>query len=256
MVWEGGDDPTVAVIGNKVVNLATDTVQRHFGNTGAEILVPQTPTFWLDNGTGGYRTTEEGGRSYYTDALMSLIKTYVAEHPEIDTKRIYIGGCSNGGYMVVNMIVEFPDYFAAAYPVCQAYKAAWLTDEAIESIKDIPIWLTAAKTDRTVVIYEGETDAETSRYILKLDKDGNPIPINDYSNFMYEKLTAAGAKDVHYSLFDKVEDTSGLYFQTDGTTPYEYAGHWSWLYTLNDECVEMIDGEKTTIFQWLSTQSK
>lgn len=40
--------------------------------------------------------------SCYTQALMSLIVDFVAEHPEIAPARLYIGGCSNGGYMTIS----------------------------------------------------------------------------------------------------------------------------------------------------------
>ena len=255
---EGGTDPTIAIIGNKVVNLATDEIQQYFGETGAEILAPQTPTMWLDDGAGNYKNPADAsaGKSYYTEALMGLIETYVSEHPEIDTDRIYIGGCSNGGYMTVNMLIEYPEYFAAAYPVCEAYAVSWLDDAKIQAIKDIPIWLTAAKTDGTVPVFKGALGADYMTYTLELDENGEAIPLDDYSNALYNRLVAAGAKDAHYSLFENVEDTSGNYFKEDGITPYEYMGHWSWIYTLNNECVEDIDGTNITIFEWLSQQSK
>ena len=216
-----------------MVNLATEDIQQYFGETGAEILVPQTQTMWLDNGEGKYMDTSdpESGTSYYTDALMNLIKSYVSDHEEIDTDRIYIGGCSNGGYMTVNMLIAYPEYFAAAYPVCEAYAENWLNDEKISILKDIPLWLTAAKSD-------------------------NMIFTDNYSSALYNRLAEAGAQNIHYSLFENVVDTAGKYFQKDGKTPYEYQGHWSWIYTLNNECVEEIDGEEVSIFEWLAQQSK
>ena len=254
---EGGTDPVVALVGNKVVNLASEDIQKHFGETGAAILVPQVPTFWMDNGEGEYLTAEdESGRSIYTDALMALIEKFVADHPEIDADRIYIGGCSNGGYMTVNMITEFPAYFAAAYPVCEAYDAAWMTDEMVEAIKDLPIWITAAKNDNIVKIFEGEADAENPMaYNLKLDDDGSAIALDNFSNNLYNRLVDAGAEKVYYSLFDDVRDMTGLYNGADGE-PYQYQGHWSWLYVLNDQCVETIEDEEVTIFQWLAGQGK
>ena len=254
---EGGTDPVVALVGNKVVNLASEDIQKHFGETGAAILVPQAPTFWMDNGEGEYLTAEdESGRSIYTDALMALIEKFVADHPEIDADRIYIGGCSNGGYMTVNMITEFPAYFAAAYPVCEAYDAAWMTDEMVEAIKDLPIWITAAKNDNIVKIFEGEADAENPMaYNLKLDDDGSAIALDNFSNNLYNRLVDAGAEKVYYSLFDDVRDMTGLYNGADGE-PYQYQGHWSWLYVLNDQCVETIEDEEVTIFQWLAGQGK
>lgn len=253
---EGGTDPTIAIMGNKVVNLATEEVQQYFGETGAEILAPQTPTMWLDDGEGNYLDPKGTSyRSYYTEALMGLIEGYVAEHSEIDTNRIYIGGCSNGGYMTVNMIIEYPEYFAAAYPVCEAYAAAWLDDAKISAIKDIPMWLTAAKTDGTVPIFKGAIGADYVSYNLQLDENGEAIPLDDYSNALYQRLTDAGAKNVHYSIFENVVDTTGDYKKADGSA-YEYMGHWSWIYTLNNECVETIDGAEVTIFEWLSQQSR
>jgi len=39
-----------------------------------------------------------------------------------DTNRIYIGGDSNGGYMTMLMIRDYPSYFAAAFPTCEALR--------------------------------------------------------------------------------------------------------------------------------------
>ncbi len=235
---EGGTDPRVALLGNKVVNLATDTVQQYFDG-GAYVLAAQCPTMWMDNGSGQYTSD---GTSKYTAALMELIKAYVNSNSDIDASRIYIGGCSNGGFMTMNMIVHYPKYFAAAYPVCEAYTNDALTDEMVESIKDMPIWFTHAKNDPTVKIGT-------------IDEDGNFVSNGNYSPKAYERLTEAGGSDIHFSLFDDVHDTTGLYKRADGT-PYQYNGHWSWLYTLNNECKENIDGEEVTIWQWISTKSK
>jgi hypothetical protein len=91
---------------------------------------------------------------------------------------------------------------------------------------------------------------------FELDDNGEKIPLDDYSNALYDRLVEAGASNVHYSLFENVVDTTGNYFGEDGKTPYEYMGHWSWIYTLNNECEEEIDGVNTTIFEWLAAQSK
>ncbi|WP_099467073.1 prolyl oligopeptidase family serine peptidase [Konateibacter massiliensis] len=257
---EAGENPLIAIYGNKVVNLATEEIQTCFGETGAYVLVPQCTTMWMDyDGTETWndKVEKSDGKSYYTEALMGLIEEYVESHPEIDTNRIYIGGCSNGGYMTVNMIINYPDYFAAAYPICEAYSAKWLTAEKIEAIKDVPIWFTHAKTDGTVPVYAGEMDYTTMTYNFSLDESGEPVALDDYTNAIYKQLTQAGAADAHYTLWDNVVDTTGKYFKTDSTTePYEYMGHWSWIYTLNNECKETIDGNELTIFEWLASHSK
>lgn len=253
---EGGTNTKINVMGNEVTNLVSEEYQAFFGQEGAYVLAPQSPTMWMDfDGSNTYNNSVEGsnGHSYYTEALMALIEEYVSNN-NIDTDRIYIGGCSNGGYMTVNMIFEYPEYFAAAYPVCEAYSADWLSDEKIASIKDLPIWLTHSLDDGIVAIAEGEAIGFTE-YNVSKDEFGNVILKDDFSNALYNGLVKAGSDRVYFSVFDHVVDTSGQHFDQKGN-PYQYMGHWSWIYALNNECVETIDGEDVTILKWLGQQSK
>ena len=119
---EGGSDPDIAILGNEVSALAKDPIQGYFSagdQIGAYVLVPQVETYWMDEGDN---TNGQGaGVSRYTQALMDAINDYLAHNDDVDLSRLYIGGCSNGGYMTLNMLVEFPGVFAAAYPVCEGY---------------------------------------------------------------------------------------------------------------------------------------
>ncbi len=264
IVWlhghsEGGTDPRLAVYSNYVVNMASEEIQSYFGDTGAYLLIPQAPTFWMDyDGNMRYNNSisDSEGKSYYTEALMGLIQEYVAKHPEIDTNRIYIGGLSNGGYMTINLITLYPDYFAAAIPACGPFLNEWMTDEKLAGIVDMPIWFTHSKTDPTVPIYATVIDGATNTVVVQKDENGNEMPIYEHANAIYDRLIKAGAKNVHYSLLDKVLDTSGRFFKNGTKEPYEYNGHYSWMYVLNNSCKETIDGKEVTIFDWLSQQSK
>lgn len=251
---EGGSNPDITLLGSKVVNLITDDIQQYFGDTGAAVLTPQSPTMWLD--TNGQRSMAMGtsnSESFYTEALMSLIVDFVNSHPEIDATRIYIGGCSNGGYMTINMLLHYPGAFAAAYPICMPYDISWLTDEKLSILAQTPIWFTAAKNDSVVNLYESVPNYDTWTYDLTLDENGEPIPIDNHSNAMFDRLVKLGAEDVHYSLFDNVEDWTGRYQYPDGT-PYQYDGHFSWVRVLNNECTDTVDGEEVTLFAWLAAQ--
>lgn len=232
---EGGTDPRIALLGNKVTALADESIQKYFGD--AAVLVPQTPTFWMNDGTGQYT---KDGKSMYTRSLTALIKQYVKQHAaDIDTDRIYIGGCSNGGFMTLNMLLANPDYFAAAYPSAEAYDDALLSKKDIATLKNIPIWFTAAGADQTV---------DTSKT----------------STATYKRLIAAGAKHVHYSYFDNVLDTSGWYKKGNGNdAPYEYNGHWSWIPVLNNDISRdfngkpvKIKGKAVSLMEWLANQKK
>ena len=268
---EGGTDPYITLLGNKVVNLASTEIQTIFG--GAYILAPQAPTMWMDNGTGAYSTD---GTSMFSNALMDLITTYVSGNADIDPNRVYIGGCSNGGFMTMRMIIDNPTYFAAAYPICEALADENITADNINAIKDLPIWFTHSENDSTVGITQCSLTDYTTWGVTWNDADGNALAdqtqrvhIEDYTRAAYRRLIAAGATDVHWSYFGYVTDTSGEVFQANGTTPYNYMGHWSWLYTLNNECTQWYtDPDKnaadatafvdsgTTIMEWLASKSK
>ena len=260
---EGGTDPSVAILGNQVTNLAKDVVQKYFITDtvkGAYVLTPQTPTMWMDGGDGQY--SNEVGSQYYVSALKGLIDAYIEENGDIDMSRIYVGGCSNGGFMTVNMIFNFPDFFAAAYPVCEAYPTGDVSDEKVEAIKDLPIWFTHSANDNTVSIYNKEGGSWTAPATPTTPQDA-------YTNNLYIRLINAGAENVHYSLFESVN--------VDGVN---YDGHWSWIYTLRDECVNVqptegadgdmtisdldlestatvqIGGEDVTLWGWLAAQTR
>ena len=261
---EGGTDPSVAILGNQVTNLAKDVIQDYFVTDtvkGAYVLAAQTPTAWMDKDGSGVYGTEEASQ-YYVAALKGLIDAYIEENGDIDMDRIYVGGCSNGGFMTVNMIINYTDFFAAAYPVCEAYDAKWLTDEAVESLTDLPIWFTHSANDNTVSIYNKEGGSWTAPATPTTPQDA-------YTNSLYIRLINAGAENVYYSLFESVN--------VDGVN---YDGHWSWIYTLRDECVNVqptegadgdmtisdldlestatvqIGGEDVTLWGWLAAQTK
>lgn len=220
---EGGTDPSIPLLGNKVTALYGEEFQTIMG--GAYVLTPQTPYFWLAYNEEGSWTDNPGTDSIFLPTLKELIDSYIEANPNIDTNRIYVGGCSNGGFMTMDLVLNYPDFFAAAYPICEAYMDAGITDEQLESIKKLPIWFVYAKNDDTVIpdIYEAPTIA---------------------------RLQEIGA-DVHTSIFEDVHDTTGLYAMEDGS-PYQYMGHWSWLYFFNNQCEE----NGISLWQWLSEQHR
>ncbi len=217
---EGGTDATIPISANKAVIFASDETQSYFG--GAYVLAPQSPTYWMEGISG-----TADGTSIYTEAIMELIKDYVSKNSDIDQNRIYIGGCSNGGYMTMVMIRDYPGYFAAAYPVCGAIDDSLTTDADVQNMIKTPIWMTLSKKDPYFVISVPQC---------------------------YNRLVEAGAKNIYLTLFDNVVDQSGLYLNADGS-PYEYNGHWSWIYVYNNECKTTINGNTTTIMEWMASQS-
>ena len=227
---EGGTDPTIPLIANKAYNYASPDIQRHF--KGAAVLAPQTPTRWMHGVTTSYTRGQED--DIYHKALMGLIQKYVAENPQIDSKKIYIGGCSNGGYMSLKLLIENPKYFAAAYISSLAYYDEFVTESQLLKLKNIPIWFVHSQDDLT-------TEA---------DKTATPL---------YKRLKQIGSKKVHYSLFDHVIDITGQY----GGDSYLYNGHWSWVYLHDNQVFSdydknpvLINGKPVSIMEWLAAQSR
>ncbi|MEL6925459.1 MAG: prolyl oligopeptidase family serine peptidase [Bacteroidota bacterium] len=235
LIWlhgggEGGTDTTIPLIANRAAHYASPEIQAFFG--GAYVLVPQSPSFWMDNGQGQYTRGEVD--DMYNESLMALIKDYVDRHPEIDRSRIYLGGCSNGGYMTLKLLLREPDYFAAAFPSALALYAKNLSPADIQRIKDIPMWFIHSKDD-------------------------NVTPPNETVVPAYHKLMQAGAKQVHFSYFDHVVDITNQF----GGEGFHYPGHWSWIYSHANKCQldfdgqpVRIDGQSVSLMGWLARQRK
>lgn len=210
---EGGLDVSIALLGNEVVSLIRDDIQGHFttegGENGIYVLAVQCPTMWMNTvkgdvelaGTIMRNMTMGETPSIYSDVLKSTIDHYIEENPDVDRDRIYIGGCSNGGYMTMNMLIRHPKFFAAAYPTCEAYADANISENEIKLLANENIWIVQSADDTTV------------------KPDVCCIPT-------YKRLIAAGAKNVWMSMFENVV---GMDFPGS-----KLFGHFSWCYLFND----------------------
>lgn len=200
---EGGTDVSIELMGNEVVSLIRNDIQSHFategGDKGAYVLAVQCPTMWMGTskgfGSGSYP-------SLYSDVLKSCIDNYLKLNPDVDPNRIYIGGCSNGGYMTMNMLLRNPGFFAAAYPTCEAYADENISDTQIKQLAKENIWFVQSFDDTTV---------KPEQYCIPT----------------YKRLMQAGAKNVWISMFENVTGTD--------TPGAKYFGHFSWVYVFNDQ---------------------
>ncbi len=217
---ESGTDPLVALLGNPLTRLAESRFQTAL--SGAFVLIPQCNTMWMDDGNGGYSTD---GLSKYSRALMALIRGFIARNPGIDPSRVYIGGCSNGGYMALRLILDNPGFFAAAFPACEAFRDDWIGEPELAALREIPLRLVHAKSDNTV-------------------------PCAPYTETLHRRLVSSGARDAKAFFPEAIVDPSGRHKDAAGN-PFVYHCHFSWIYALNDAC-DFGDGESLT--RWLARQ--
>ena len=199
---EGGIDVSITLLGNEVVSLIRPEIQSHFttegGADGAYVLSIQCQTMWMGTSKGfGHGEYP----SLYADVLKSCIDDYVDKHPDVDRNRIYLGGCSNGGYMTMHMLIRNPRYFAAAYPTCEAYLDENISENEIKALAEENIWIVQSYDDTTV------------------DPKTHCIPT-------FQRMVKAGAKNVWMSMFENVQgiDNPGQ----------RLMGHFSWCYLFND----------------------
>lgn len=241
---EGGTDIDFALLGNEVTALTTENennIQKYFKDdksAGAYVLAVQTPTLWMDDGNGNMNNIEGEGKqsSLYTEALFNTIKHVVENNADIDLSRIYVGGCSNGGYMTMDLMFEHGDYFAAYYPLCEGYLDSRISDEMIEATKNYNVWFTCAENDTT-------------------------LPVANYTVPTYYRYLQAGANNMHLTLKSGVTGEFGD----------EYIGHFVWVSAFNDDIKTRINNQdieklgdlipanctvEDNMWQWLAQQVK
>lgn len=226
VVWlhglgEGGTDntdPYVTLLANKAAVLGDESFQSTVGV--ANVLVPQCPTYWMDNDgkmtnfTGG--GIQADGTSHYLESLHELIAKY---KEETGSTKVVIAGCSNGGYMTMLMALNYPTEYDAYVPICEALPNALITDEQVKTLADLKMYYVYSQDDTTVV------------------PELHEVPL-------LQRLEAAGAKQTHASVTEHVVDTTGTYYADENGQPtlentgkpYQYMGHWSWIYFFNNTC--------------------
>ncbi|WP_433832454.1 prolyl oligopeptidase family serine peptidase [Actinoplanes sp. CA-015351] len=127
------DNETPLRANRGALGFATREAQRIFG--GAHVVVPQSFSYWM----------EDGDR--FAPLIREIIREVAREHP-VDTNRIHVVGCSNGGYMSMKMTVEYPSLFASSTPIC-GIVTNLITDAELAAIRT-PSWLVTSLDDTTV----------------------------------------------------------------------------------------------------------
>lgn len=179
------------------LGFATPEAQDVFG--GAYVLAPQATSAWMLDGDG------------FAPLVLEAIEEVVAAH-RIDTSRIHVVGCSNGGYMSLKMVAEHPEVFASSVPICcgigprDGSGTYFVSDDQLTGMTT-PTWLVAAANDTT------------------LDPEDNTV-------YAHERIDGS-----IMSMYDGVT--------WDGNT---FPGHWSWIYVARNDPHH--DG--TSIWEWMS----
>lgn len=141
VVWlhgggEGGmgsyyDNETPLRANRGALGFSTPRGQRIFG--GAYVVVPQCPSAWMLDGPR------------FAPQVKALVDDLVRRLP-IDRRRVLVIGCSNGGYMSLEMTNRYRGAFAASVPICPGATAEYFTDAELAGIRT-PTWMVASADD-------------------------------------------------------------------------------------------------------------
>jgi predicted peptidase len=195
------DNETTLRANRGALGFATPQAQHIFD--GAYVVAPQSTSYWM----------EDGPR--YAPLIHEIISD-VTRRNYIDRNRIYVAGCSNGGYMSLKMTSVYPTLFAASAPICGVVAsfppggAALIPDSDLARIST-PSWLVTSRDDTTV------------------DPQANTVHAHD---------VIPGAL---MTLYDHVVWNG-----------HQFDGHWSWIYVARND--PSISG--THIWQWMADQQR
>jgi predicted peptidase len=104
-------------------------------------LVPQCPP----DDSWSPPAYPESGPTGASRRLLDVIQALQKEF-SIDGQRLYIGGLSMGGFGTWDLISRYPEYFAAAFPICGGGP-----QPRAALVKDIPVWVFQGGADPTVL---------------------------------------------------------------------------------------------------------
>ena len=105
------------------------------------------------------------------EPLKAIVDEVIRERGDVDQSRLYVTGLSMGGYGVWSFVSHYPNYFAAAIPICgggnpfnlpnnrpgkkKGIRNEFLPD-GLKKANKLPIWTFHGTRDRSVPIKETE----------------------------------------------------------------------------------------------------
>ena len=159
-----------------------DSVRKQFP---AIVIFPQSPadSTWSlfkgkRDGTPTFNHSLNIGELTTPERLVKLLMDSFSQKGIADSKRIYLGGLSLGGFGTYDLVIHYPDYFDAAFPICGQANVPLYVEKAAA----VPLW-----------IFHGALDNVVS-----------PQPDRELA----KALASAGAKNVKYTEYPNANHNS------------------------------------------------
>lgn len=123
--------------------------------------------------------------------VITLLDRIIADY-NVDVNRIYLTGLSRGALGAWMLLMNYPEYFAAAAPICGAAPTAYHM-----WVPDIPIWIFHGEDDETIPL------EESIDIYQKLKATGKNVKLTTYPGTGHDSWTITYENDELYEWFLK-----------------------------------------------------
>ena len=218
MLWEHGGGEVLATSeeGANLLNNkgAVSWIENGYQTAVLSFQFPKNYSFGISGKPDELKLMQD-----YNEVIHEFIQDLINKG-KIDDKRVYISGASSGGGAVLRFVMQYPDFFAAALPICAkdtliplslpyglAYKfngSLALSDQDYQksydsiydlmkqnNITNVPMWFVQAENDPVCTSY-------TSKILYQVLKDQG-AKNNKITMYSDEEMKQAGQMIYHSS---------------------------------------------------------
>ncbi|WP_124067320.1 prolyl oligopeptidase family serine peptidase [Clostridium sp. E02] len=237
MLWEhgGGEVLSTSFEGANIMNNrgAVTWIENGYDTAVLSFQFPENYEFGISENPEQLKMMQD-----YNDVIYECIQDLIKKG-QIDASRVYISGASSGGGATLRFLMQYPDLFAAAFPICakdtlipisKPYNLAYKLEGSLE-----------ISEEEYQKCYEGTKSLMKENDITQVpiwfvQAENDPICTSYTSKILDQVLKEMGAKNNKLTLYTDEE------MKAAGQTIY----HSSWVLALKDK--EMMD--------WIYSQNK
>lgn len=144
----------------------------------AIVIFPQCPadSAWsafdrsVPRGDSFYLSLNLSSRLSTPERLVKALTDSLALHNIADSRRLYLGGLSLGGFGTYDLLIKYPNYFAAAIPICGMTNVPLYAQRAAA----VPVWIFHGSEDKAV------SPVPNRLLYATLQQQGAPVQYTEY----------------------------------------------------------------------------
>lgn len=117
----------------------------------AIVIFPQCPK---DSAWARYKRLPDSNEREFTTGenptvpqkMVKMLIDSLSEAKAVNNRKIYLGGLSLGGFGTYDLLTRYPDYFAAAFPICGGANIPAYLEQSMH----VPLWIFHGGIDNVV----------------------------------------------------------------------------------------------------------